>query len=44
VSFRETIGRGLDDHHTMTFADMVTHAEKADDLHHVLDVPGSTGR
>jgi hypothetical protein len=29
-----TIGMDLVDHHTMAFINMVTYAEKADDLHH----------
>jgi hypothetical protein len=34
VSFRENHWRGLADHHTVAFTDVVTHAVKPDYLHH----------
>ena len=36
MSFRENHWRGLADHHTAAFSNVVTHADKADDLHHEL--------
>ena len=34
TSFRENHWRGLADHHTVAFTDVVTHAVKPDYLHH----------
>jgi hypothetical protein len=36
VSFRENHWRGPADPHTVALTNVVTHAEKADDLHHEL--------